>query len=199
MQVMVKDANKNKNNDRKTDISYFSIGRKKRNRYLKLIIPIIAGVAILIGLSFAFFPSSVNSFGPLGGEHEHAAFLVSLNGTIIDFSKPKYQVQSRYIHVENGDGSTLHRHASNVPISEFLNSVNMRISDDGCFQDDNRTSYCSGNSQSLRFYINGSETESINDYVINDGDRFLIYYGNNSSNQIAGLLDRLNNMQIQET
>lgn len=45
----------------------------------------------------------------VGSAHLHSVFAIKLNGTALDFSKPEFQVQSRIIHVEGGDGYTQHR------------------------------------------------------------------------------------------
>ena len=140
----------NKNNvddDDKKKKSYFDITRKKRIKNLKtIILPIIAAIVIIAGISIYVFSQntlSVAGFGPLGSAHEHAAFLVKVNGQNIDFSQPQYQVQSDYIHVENGDGTTLHRHATNVTFVDFLKSVKMDIDKkNNCLAFTNGTEYC---------------------------------------------------------
>src|SRR5688572_14933994 len=107
----------NKNDNNKKKKSYFNVTRKKRSKNLKtVILPIIAVLVIIAGISIYFYSQNLppSSFGALGSAHQHAAFLVKVNGENIDFSQPQYQVVSDFIHVENGDGTTLHRHATNV-------------------------------------------------------------------------------------
>lgn len=187
--------------------SYFDATRKKRNKSLKtVILPIIAAVVIIAAISIYIFSQntlSVAGFGPLGSAHEHAAFLVKVNGQNIDFSQPKYQVQSDYIHVENGDGGTLHRHATNVTFADFLKTVKMDIDEkNNCFVfKNNGTQYCdddnnNNNNKKLRTFINGNSTESISDYVLNNNDRLLVIYGNETDSQIVDALDELNRIEI---
>ena len=81
---------------------------------------------------------------------------VKINGTKLDFSDNKYQVKSRFMHVENGDGDTLHRHATGVPVAEFFRSIKMNVTDSPpCFTNDNGTKYCSNGKENLEFYVNG--------------------------------------------
>ena len=85
---------------------------------------------MITGISLYIFSQntlSVSGFGPLGFAHEHAAFLVKVNSQDIDISQPQYQVQSDYIHVEKGDGTTLDRDATNVNFVDFLKSVKIDI------------------------------------------------------------------------
>ena len=142
-----KNNNNNVDDDDKKKKSYFDITRKKRIKNLKtIILPIIAAIVIIAGISIYVSSQntlSVAGFGPLGSAHEHAAFLVKVNGQNIDFSQPQYQVQSDYIHVENGDGTTLHRHATNVTFVDFLKSVKMDIDKkNNCLAFTNGTEYC---------------------------------------------------------
>ncbi|MGZ8890544.1 MAG: hypothetical protein ACXW0J_03985 [Nitrososphaeraceae archaeon] len=197
-----KNKKNNENDDNKKKKSYFDISRKKRSKNFKtVILPIIAAIVIIAVISMYVSSQntlSVAGFGPLGSAHEHAAFLVKVNGQNIDFSQPKYQVQSDYIHVENGDGSTLHRHATNVTFADFLKSVKMDIDmKNNCLIFTNGTEYCDDNNNKLRTFINGNSTKSISDYVLNNNDRLLVTYGNETDEQSAKALDELNNIEIQ--
>ena len=196
----------NKNDNNKKKKSYFDITRKKRSKNLKtVILPIIAAIVIIAGISIYVFSQntlSVAGFGPWGSAHEHAAFLVKVNGQNIDFSQPKYQVQSDYIHVENGDGTTLHRHSTNVTFADFLKSINMDIDrKNNCLVFTNGTKYCDNDDDDnkLRIFINGNSTNSISDYILKNDDRLLVMYGNETNEQIAKALDELNKIEIQYT
>ncbi len=197
-----KNKKNNENDDNKKKKSYFDISRKKRSKNFKtVILPIIAAIVIIAVISMYVSSQntlSVAGFGPLGSAHEHAAFLVKVNGQNIDFSQPKYQVQSDYIHVENGDGSTLHRHATNVTFADFLKSVKIDIDmKNNCLIFTNGTKYCDDNNNKLRTFINGNSTKAISDYVLNNNDRLLVTYGNETDEQSDKALDELNNIEIQ--
>lgn len=179
---------------RKEERSYFAASRKRRNKQLMIIIPALAVLIAVAVYSFTIYSKNVQSthnanYGPVGSAHVHAAFAVKMNGTQVDFSDPKYQVRSRYLHVENNDGTTLHRHATNVPINEFFRSIKMNVTD-SCFTTDNGTKYCNNGKEHLDFYVNGTKVPSIANYVLNDGDRILIAYGENPL-QIKQDLDQL--------
>ena len=195
--------NSNENTEKKK--SYFDINRKKRTKNLKtFVIPILGGIGILLVVSmFLFSPNtSKSSFGALGSAHEHAAFLVKINGKNIDFSLPKYQVQSDYIHVENGDGTTLHRHATNVTFADFLDSVKMSINQENnnnCLVFDNGIQYCDDSQHKLKAFINGNLTTAISNYIINNNDRLLLIYGNETEDQINKAVKEVNDIKIQFT
>lgn len=196
-----KTDNNPSNVDKNNSESYFARGRKKRNKYIRIIIPAIIGV-IALGIALALvFPSEniAAKYGQIGSAHEHAALLIYLNGTKVDLAQPKYMVRSNYIHVENFngtlDGTTIHKHAINVPLGEFLKSLRMNI-ENGCFVTDNNQKYCNNNNFKLRFYVNGNETKDIMSYVLNDDDRILITYGNQNSTEIKKEMQELNKLPI---
>jgi hypothetical protein len=197
-------VDKKKSSNRRTnDGSYFASSRRKNKKYMMIIIPIVAAVIAIAVISAVMYSTQQsgnnnNNYGPVGSAHEHAAFAIKINGKQIDFSQPKYQVQSRLIHVEGGDGTTLHRHATGVPFAEFIKSVNMNI-ENGCFTLDDGNQYCNNENNKLRFFINGNETESINNYVINPNDRLLVLYGNENADQINQELAALREAEIRET
>ena len=197
-----KDVNKagGKGPQSKRGKSYFAASRKKRNKRLMLIIPAVAALIAVTAYALSVYSSHLTpnnpAYGVLGSAHVHAAFAVKLNGTKLDFSDNKYQVKSRFMHVENGDGDTLHRHATGVPIAEFFRSIKMNVTD-SCFTNDNGTKFCSNGKENLEFYVNGNKTKSIADYVFNDDDRILIVYGD-SPIQVKQDLDQLQQSPIKK-
>jgi hypothetical protein len=183
--------------NKKRDDSYFAAGRRRNRKYMMIIIPIVAAL-VAIGIAAAVMTQSPgNNFGPLYSAHEHAVFEVRINGDPIDFSQSKYQVQSPYIHVEGGDGTTLHRHSTSVPVGEFLRSVHMNI-ENNCFVSDDGNRFCEDGSKQLRYFVNGTEGSSIMDYILKENDRILIIYGTESQEQIQAAIDRLNSFQVKK-
>ena len=197
------DSNNNNtsNKDDNNDSSYFARGRKKRKQYLKIIVPVVVGIAALAIVLAIFFPSEnvAAKYGALGSAHEHAAVLINLNGTTLDLAQQKYMVRSNYIHVEsyNGtlDGTTIHKHSSNVPMGEFLKSIRMDASDE-CFITDSNQRFCDDDQYRLSFYVNGEETQDIMSYVPNDDDRILITYGKENTTELNRQLQELNSLPI---
>jgi hypothetical protein len=177
---------------KKREDSYFAAGRRKNRKYMMIIIPVVAAL-VAVGIAAAVMAprDPTSSFGMLGSAHEHAVFQVSLEGEPIDFSQSQYQVKSRYIHVENGDGTTLHKHSTSVPVGEFFRSVNMNVEND-CFVTDDGSRHCEDGTNQLRYFVNGMERASIMDYVLMENDRILILYGSETEEQTQAAIDALN-------
>lgn len=194
--------------NKKKSGSYLDASKKKRQKYLIIIIPIIAAMVAILAISASRYSSEINKFGTAGSAHEHAAFIINVNGTPIDFSQPQYQVKSRLIHVEGGDGFTLHRHTDRVPFGEFLRSENMNI-EGSCFSIGEGTSnqqgqqeYCSNGTEELRAFVNGEELESpasLGSYILKDDDRILLIYGNQTADQLSQSLSALEDVPILKT
>jgi len=159
-----------------------------------IILPIVV-VIVGAGIAAAVLAprNPALDFGPLGSAHLHAVFAVVLDGEAIDFSQDKYQVKTTgnsYIHVEGGDGTTLHRHSTKVPVGEFFRSVNMDIRDN-CFIRDDGEQFCEQGNNQLRFYRNTTSIESIIDYVLQDNDRLLVIYGDETEDEIQAEISKL--------
>lgn len=184
--------------NKKRDDSYFAASRRKNRKYMMIIIPVIAAI-VAIGVAAAVMApqNPAGGFGALGSAHEHAVFEVILDGQTLDFSQSKYQVQSQFIHVEGGDGTTLHRHSTGVPVGEFFRSVDMSIDEaNSCFVSDDGNRYCENGTNQLRFFVNGGEVASISNYILRENDRILIIYGDESEEQLQAEFDKLNSMPV---
>ena len=114
-----------------------------------------------------------------------------INNSAIDFSEHRYRLKSPLIHVKNKDGQTIHRHASNIPVIDFFNTIRMNING-ACFFQDNGSKYCTNDKGDLRFFLNDAEVNSINEHIIRNGDEILILYGNESIDSIRERLIMLN-------
>lgn len=115
--------------------------------------------------------------GPAGSTHHHALFAVSIDGDRIDFSRPQYQMQSREVHFEHGDGSTIHVHATGVTIGYTLNTLGMELTD-SCLTLRSGEEYCDDTGD-LAVTVNGNGVEDGPGHVIRDGESIRITYNSN--------------------
>jgi len=172
-----------------------------RSRNLKAA-GILAGIGVIVALAcFEFITSGNNvpgapeNAGRLGDEHIHASMLVKIFGDKFDFSTPNYQVKTSWIHFENSDGDTVHRHSTGVELEFLFNSMKIAI-DDKCFVFPDGRQFCTNEDYSLKFYVNQQKVDDIRDYVVQEDDRILITYGNESQEDIDKQLAELNAQAI---
>ena len=172
-----------------------------RSRNLKAL-----GILSMIGVIVAFacyeFVTSTNNVpgapmnaGKLGDEHIHASLLVSIFGDKFDFSTPNYQVKTPWIHFENQDGDTIHRHSTGVELEFLFNSMSIGL-DENCFVFPDGRQFCTNEDYSLKFYINQQLVEDIRQHIIQEDDRILITYGNEDQLAIDKQLAELNAQAI---
>lgn len=167
---------------------------------------VIAGVVLILGITGYMFyqntfegkqtaPGAPPGAGKLGGEHEHAAMDVRIFKDLFDFSTAPYQVKSPYIHFESNNGETVHRHAANVTMGYLFDTLKIKLTDDCYIFPDNRE-FCTNSDYNLKFFVNHEPKPGIRDYVLKQGDRILISYGNENSTKIDEQLARVDSIQI---
>jgi len=189
----------------------------KRKNNLKAV-GILTLIAIIVGYAGYEFmnmdsnvPGAPPNAGKLGDEHEHASILVRIFGDKFDFAVPSYQIKNSWIHFEDSDGTTIHRHSSGVTLGYLFDSLNivvgweskhytdlLRPSEtlDPCFIFPDGRQFCTNEDYSLKYYINHELVKGVYDYVLEEGDRILITYGNETPEQIEEQLRELDSQII---
>ena len=177
------------------------ISKSKRKSNL-MAAGILTLIALIVGYSGYVFvtmdadvPGAPPGAGKLGGEHEHASLLVRIFNDKFDFAVPSYQIKSSWIHFEESDGTTIHRHASEVTLGYLFDSLNIGI-DSECYSFPDGRQFCTNEDYSLKYYLNHQLVDDINDYVIQDDDRILITFGNETPEQIEEQLIELDSQVI---
>jgi hypothetical protein len=156
-----------------------SFGAEMKNLQLGVIILIAAAVVVLAAAmpQTAAQPSVV---------HEHANFLVFINGQALNLSQPRYMqdypqlggnlTDAEKTHMHDDIGWVAHKHSSDVTWGLFFKNINFSLTS-SFITLDNGTSYCSSPTAQLRFFVNGNTVTDLSTYPIHDLDRVLITYG----------------------
>ena len=172
-----------------------------RSRNLKAV-GILSAIGVIVAFACFEFITSTNNVpgapmnaGKLGDEHIHASMLVKIFGDKFDFSTPNYQVTTPWIHFENSDGDTVHRHSTGVELEFMFNSMKIAVNEN-CFVFPDGRQFCNNDDYTLKFYINDKRVADIASYVIQDNDRILISYGNEDQLAIEKQLAELNAQAI---
>ena len=136
--------------------------------------------------------------GQFGSEHAHAALAVFVKGNQLDFSHPRFQIQSKYIHFENDNPYLIHRHATDVPLDMLFASFGLGITED-CIElgyKANASQYCIDKDNSMTFLVNGKPVPNISLYEIRHNDRILISFGD--SEFVSEHLEYLEGLEIHD-
>ena len=194
---------KNRREKREEEREGFAAKRtaQYRTRNLKAL-GILSAIGVIVAFACFEFVTSTNNVpgapenaGKLGDEHIHASLLVSIFGDKFDFSTPNYQVKTPWIHFENQDGDTIHRHSTGVELEFLFNSMSVGV-DENCFVFPDGRQFCNNEDYSLKFYINQQLVKDIRQYIIQEDDRILITYGNEDQLSIDKQLAELNAQAI---
>ena len=165
---------------------------------------ILALIAIIVGYAgYEFINMDSGALGAppgagkLGDEHEHASLLVRIFGDKFDFGAPSYQIKNSWIHFEDSDGTTIHRHSSGVTLGFLFNSLGFTVNDE-CFVFPDGREFCNGQNEdySLKYYINHEPVSNIYDHVLEDDDRILISFGPETPEEIEEQLIELDSQII---
>ena len=172
-----------------------------RTRNLKAI-GILSGIGVIVAFACFEFITSTNNIpgapenaGKLGDEHILASLLTKIFGDKFDYATPNYQVKTSWIHFENQDGDTIHRHSTGVDLEFLFDSMNIAL-DDKCFVFPDGRQFCTNNDYTLQFYINQQKVDDIRKYIIQEDDKILITYGNEDQEAIDKQLAELNAQTI---
>ena len=154
---------------------------KRKNMMIAIgVLSLIAAIVAYAAWVYATTPGTSlggpDNSGPIGSAHDHAAILVKIFNDEFDFSTPAYQIKSNWIHFENRDGTTIHKHATGVTLGYLFETLSLGVDDD-CFVFQDGREFCTNDEYELRFFVNGEERSGITDYEVFQDDRILISYG----------------------
>jgi len=173
----------------------------KRKNNLKAV-GILTLIAVIVGYAGYEFmnmdsnvPGAPPNAGKLGDEHEHASLLVRIFGDKFDFAVPSYQIKNSWIHFEDSDGTTIHRHSSGVTLGFLFGSMGFTAIDE-CFAFPDGREFCTNEDYSLKYYINHRSVGNIYDHVLEDDDRILISFGPETPEEIEVQLIELDSQII---
>lgn len=113
--------------------------------------------------------------------HIHADFLIQTRDIIhelgvAELMTTREQELHKHAHLHDDNGDVLHMHHENISFVEFLDSINISLMED-CLTIDLET-YCTNETESLVLFVNGERwPHSLKDYVPQDLDRVLLYFG----------------------
>jgi len=122
--------------------------------------------------------------GAPGSTHTHQDFKVYLLGEPVDFSQPKYQLRSEYIHTEDGNGDLIHTHATGATLGLFFESMGIAFNDQ-CFILETGERFCNDGQNTLKMLVNGKPNNRFRDYQPQPLDRILVSYGPERPDEMA--------------
>src|SRR3989344_7467592 len=161
---------------------------------------IILGISILLILGYFVFVS-----GKQGEKQEvkqqtsqqitspeninyRASFAIFTNNTYRVFDDPKYHNQSPDVYMESANIVIVKK--GGVTWSNFFATLPMNLKKD-CLVTGTGQTFCTNETQRLRFFINSKEDKDALNKEIVEGDKLLVTYGEETENQIKNQLQQV--------
>jgi hypothetical protein len=136
---------------------------------------------------------NTSEIGVVGDIHYHTDFAMYIDGQRYNFSQEKYMSTdntslSNFVHLHDLNGKVIHKHASGVTLGFFFETLGMKLNDT-CLQLDDGTSFCNEENKEWKMYVDGEHNDEFAEYDLQDEDRILLSYGEDSEEEIQKQID----------
>jgi len=113
--------------------------------------------------------------------HVHSDWVLHIDGITFDLSDDKYQsgnmqVLHEHIHLHDNNDDVIHRHDHGVTLGAFFNSLGFTLTNE-CVTTDTGEEFCSDDTSELMVFVNDERLDDFKDYVNQEEDKILVYYG----------------------
>ncbi len=126
----------------------------------------------------------------LEGINKQASFAIFTNGTLRIFTAAMYHNLSPDVYIEASNPNKIIIKKSGVTWDDFFSTLPFKLTKN-CLVTGTKQTFCTGSKGTLRFYLNGDKKESALDLEIQNGDKLLVTFGDDSESVIKSQLDRL--------
>lgn len=128
---------------------------------------------------------------PIININKQAKYLIFTNKLKRNFSAVKYHHQSEEVFIQSDEPSIIYIKKNKITWDDFFQTLPMKLTN-SCLTTGDGETLCTNNSSSLKFYLNGIEVENLLEFEIQNEDKLLISYGDNSKETIENQLQQLN-------
>lgn len=129
--------------------------------------------------------------------HYHANFAIVLEGRRVDLTGRHYMEEvgacrlpggpvapSERVHLHNQNADVVHVHQPGATWGHLLANINFGLGSSYLVTDEGRF-YVDGGGKTLKFILHGNPQSSVHNQLINSGDRLLISYGSEKSEDLV--------------
>ncbi len=171
---------------------------------------LMAVITILTGIVVVYYVNQINLFGnttPTVSEqvfensntdssmnnaqiNKKAGFAIFTNGTFRIFSAKMYHNLNKNVFIESSNPNIIYIQKENITWDNFFKTLPFKLSND-CLTTGTGETYCDGKSGTLKFYLNGVLQPDTLNKVINQNDKLLVSFGNETKQQINKQLETI--------
>ncbi|MBI2617544.1 hypothetical protein HYW55_05385 [Candidatus Gottesmanbacteria bacterium] len=119
-----------------------------------------------------------------------AKFAIYTNGTFRVFTASMYLNLSEDVYIQGDSPNVVRVKKEGITWDDFFKTLPFKLTKD-CLTTGTEETFCSGQKGTLRFYLNGIKTDDLLTREIEETDKALITYGDQSENQIQEQINQL--------
>jgi len=123
---------------------------------------------------------------------KQASFVIFTNGTFRVFSAAMYHNLSDDIYIESNAPNIVKVKKAGITWNDFFSTLPFGLTHD-CLTTGTKETFCTGGKGELKFYLNGERKESVLDQEIQNNDKLLVTFGNESEILIKKQIDQIPN------
>ncbi len=159
---------------------------------------IIAALLLLIYLEFqpkSNLPDSSITQSAAASDSQQlndykASFAIYTHNNFRYFYDPKYHNLSADVYIQADNPNIIHVKKTGLVWGDFFKTLPMKLTLH-CLTTGTGENYCTGQGGELKFYLNGKRDLNILNEKIQKGDKLLVTYGFETSDQIALQLEQI--------
>lgn len=119
-----------------------------------------------------------------------ASFLIFTNGTKRDFSAGRYHNLNTDVFIDPASPTTVVVNRTGITWGDFFNTLPMKLTNE-CLTAGTGQEFCTNQTSSLSFYINGQKEDSALTKIINNEDKLLVTYERNNTSNLEEQLNQV--------
>ncbi len=123
---------------------------------------------------------------------KQASFAIFTNGTFRVFTAAMYHNLSPDVFIEVSNPNIIHIKKDGLTWNDFFSTLPFKLTHE-CLTTGTGQTFCTGSKGTLKFYINGEKSINALDQRINNKDKLLVSFGNESEIAIKKQFDRIPN------
>lgn len=168
---------------------------------------VIAGGILLLIIVFGFAyvsnkqevsdnPSSENQLQPVTKTmqdevvNKQASFAIFTNGTFRVFTASMYHNLSKDVFIQADNPNIVYVKKAELTWNDFFSTLPFKLTSD-CLTTGTKETFCTGDRGTLKFYLNGKRNGNVLDHEIQNGDKLLVTFGNESENTIKQQINKI--------
>lgn len=122
--------------------------------------------------------------------NKQASFAIFTNGTFRVFTASMYHNLSEDVFIQADNPNIVYVKKSGITWDDFFKTLPFKLTQD-CLTTGTKETFCTGSNGTLKFYLNGERKEEVLDQEIQNGDKLLVTFGNESEDTIKQQIDNI--------